>query len=434
LIVNFVFLFSVLLIMYVSIKKPIVSYYALIFTLPFEAFQFGSVFFTPIKIFGILAVLSFLFYAIQTCKFDTLFAKNDIRIVLWLFFLFIGSVFYGGVVIESISMLFNFFSMLLIYFLTLYYLKQFDQIKFLFLVFSVSFALMTVLSLIEHLDIFSTSQALGISGDLRLGNSRFLGYLRNPNRYAFQALFALAGCFFLLKIYKGTIIKIYLILLTSIITFGVMISYSRTGIIAVILMTFLFLILNRQLKALFFTIFFAISLLFIISLMNINEIQVFDYQYALDRLNIDKAFSSGSMIARIDIFNTALENFYNSPLLGVGTGGLLDTYTLSGGLSANNTHNLALSLLSQYGLVGFTLFSILLIKIIIRHARIYSDFKSSDISNIKALNNIYISIFVAVIVHGLSHDILLRKWLYIMIAISPIILLVIQNLYRRTRL
>ena len=120
--------------------------------------------------------------------------------------------------------------------------------------------------------------------------------------------------------------------------------------------------------------------------------------------------------------------------MGVGTGGLLDTYTLSGGLSANNTHNLALSLLSQYGLVGFTLFSILLIKIIIRHARIYSDFKSSDISNIKALNNIYISIFVAVIVHGLSHDILLRKWLYIMIAISPIILLVIQNLYRRTRL
>lgn len=188
------------------------------------------------------------------------------------------------------------------------------------------------------------------------GNYRVVGTLQDPSYYGLFMASVFVICVGLLITENSTkkrIEKVMIALIAALSVFCVISSGSVTSMVAAVSGTVFILLFNRNTisKMLKYVFYVGIALVVALYLM----IYVFSYdplQVLFSKLRIQAASSSvGSMYGRGAFFSDALNDFWRSPLWGVGFGNM----TRSSG------HNSFLTILALQGIIGFVLHFLLLI-------------------------------------------------------------------------
>ena len=390
--------------------------------MPFEAMQTGSVTFTPARLLGVFALgIWLLDISNRRQRLSISLIRDPISSLVLIFFvLILFSIFRAGIVGATQNLTFNYIAYFLLFILTLYYLREERDVKWFFAVFSGSFALMTVLSAIEHFGLFAFSDLLPIRGDLRLGLTRFVGYMRSPNHYSFIGIFAAAGAIYLINVSKKNAARMRWIAVLGIIITGILSSYSRAGLIGLAVLILVFLLISLQKKRLLPILVAAtlVSLSILIFVSNFER-KIYDSDYAATRYSVEHAMEDTSMQARSEIFKTVWKIYLNSPLLGVGLGGLSGERTPSG-YGASNAHNVFLATAAQFGTLGIVLLALIFYRIFRRHIIFMRRFAAERNDDLQLSNSIYLAMTAAMLVFGMAHDIGVTKWFYLTLALSPV--------------
>lgn len=178
---------------------------------------------------------------------------------------------------------------------------------------------------------------------------RLIGLLSDPNLYVFYN--TLFFTYFLTNLRKWpNKLGFILALFTSVLTF------SRGGILALVLLLVLYMLLNNPLKQWkllsAFAAFLAAVLVIADSFLNINILQLMQ-----SRLS---DFSADGGSGRFELWSYAWEYFLNHPIKGIGAGNILEYNTFFHG-EPLYAHNTFLHILSESGLIGFLLYMLFLL-------------------------------------------------------------------------
>lgn len=188
------------------------------------------------------------------------------------------------------------------------------------------------------------------------GNYRVVGTLQDPSYYGLfmASVFVICVGFLITEsASKRKIEKFSIAVITALSVLCIFSSGSVTSMIAAISGVAFILVFNRNTisKIVKYVFYIGVALIVALYLM----IYVFNYdplQVLISKLRIQAASSSvGSMYGRGDFFNDAINDFWRSPLWGVGFGNM----TRSSG------HNSFLTILALQGLIGFVLHFLLII-------------------------------------------------------------------------
>ena len=201
------------------------------------------------------------------------------------------------------------------------------------------------------------------SGFTRGGDFRATEILGINMQYANSALLIVTGLTALFS--RESKLSKKLLLSFIVIGFIVLIlSQSRTFLLGAIIITIVLTFNN--IKKSFYIILISlllVSLILFISSIDVGSLIFSDFMYSLfertERLqthNVD-AISSG----RIGLWTSALENWRTNPLFGVGIGNALINFPAYNGVIPR-PHNLFIQILAELGLIGFSLFIIIIIK------------------------------------------------------------------------
>jgi len=235
--------------------------------------------------------------------------------------------------------------------------------------------------------------------------SRTSGTFNNPNIYANYVLFAISLC--LCRIYYlkkndtyNTKIKYYFILLPMLFT-SVFLTGSRGGIIA----------------SLFFILFILFylysddvhipikSVLIILLFVPLVLYYIFAETVAFSRVTDTIQGGGRNIEGRVQMWYYAIDAFASSPLFGVGLG-QYTPYTPS----TLNPHNIYLRYLSETGIIGFSLLSLLIINVF--RSGLNNILNEGNVQNI-----ILLSFIMSTLVQGLVTDVLYFRSLWITIGI-----------------
>ncbi|WP_134703810.1 O-antigen ligase [Ammoniphilus sp. YIM 78166] len=184
-------------------------------------------------------------------------------------------------------------------------------------------------------------------------------------------------------------------------TMCIILTFSRGAYIAIFITSLLMFILGDKRKGKFKS-FLAISLIFIgigyvITLFGVNYMDFIGSRFS----NISNDGGSG----RITLWTNAVETFINNPIMGTGLNGTLDYNAINYGNSVY-IHNTMLEVLSEAGLMGFSVFILLWILILIFCIRIFKYNKATKF---------LLATFVATFIQMLSLSILLNEVFYLML-------------------
>ncbi len=350
------------------------------FLFSYWAERTGSIALTKIKGLSLSNLGFYLFFglwALKVASSKKLFEKNPINKYFFiLFFVLAISIpikFLNGLsnpsnVTRELMLLKNILEPYILYFLVFNLLSNEDECK------RATFALF-VLLLASMCSMF-----LVHSGLMRIGNITVMSKLTsagrssglgNPNDYAsFIVLFFPINLYYLLT--PATTPKRFLFLLISVATIvALIITGSRGGMISFFLsMLLFFFILHRKKvfnpqKLIAFSTFllFCVLLSIFLSPSQVKE-TVINKSFNTDPVRnnetrIDK-FTSG----RTRIFRNAITLFTENPIIGNGQGTFIPLLEKKRGIHVA-AHNLYLSLLIEYGLIGLIVFAMLLYRIFI---------------------------------------------------------------------
>lgn len=181
----------------------------------------------------------------------------------------------------------------------------------------------------------------------------------------------------------------------------IILTFSRGAYIAIFITALLMFILGDKRKWKFkylmsiFTIFIGIG--YVITLLGVNYVDFIGDRFS----NITNDGGSG----RITLWKNAIETFKNNPILGIGLNGTLDYNTINYGYSVY-IHNTMLEVLSEAGLMGFSVFILLWISILFFCIRLFKYNKATKF---------LLATFVAIFIQMLSLSILLNEVFYLML-------------------
>lgn len=180
---------------------------------------------------------------------------------------------------------------------------------------------------------------------------------------------------FVMAIYlrNRNIISAYkLYFLAGLLCVGILLSGSRTGIVALIITLFYLFVSSKNYK--------SVERIFIISFAVIGVILFINYMpenIASRLFTVTEELSSSDFSDRSILWKFALDLFNQSPFIGVGAGNYKELSVIFFGYE-RSPHNVYLSILSENGLIGVVIFfSILFIpflKVIVRGVRIDINF------------------------------------------------------------
>ncbi|WP_099361191.1 O-antigen ligase family protein [Fredinandcohnia onubensis] len=184
-------------------------------------------------------------------------------------------------------------------------------------------------------------------------------------------------------------------------TMCIILTFSRGAYIAIFITFLLMFIFGDKRKGKFKNL-LVISLIFIgigyvINLFGVNYMDFIGSRFS----NISNDGGSG----RITLWTNAIETFKNNPIMGIGLNGTLDYNTINYGSSVY-IHNTMLEVLSESGLMGFIVFILLWISILIFCIRIFKYNKTTKF---------LLATFVATFIQMLSLSILLNEVFYLML-------------------
>jgi O-antigen ligase len=196
---------------------------------------------------------------------------------------------------------------------------------------------------------------------------RFVGTLGNANRFAFVSLIGLANLTYLWRVYSGRLIKILILLAGGLLSYQIILSGSRKGMIGVFLILLLqyvfFVFKNRKAEVfkrligglVVLSLFFGIFGYFILKS---------DYGYRMHNIllylkgqRVQKGDSS--ITGRAYLYKVGLKNFLNSPIIGNGLSSFDDTDLGIGKISRRigaYAHSNLIEVLASSGVIGLILY------------------------------------------------------------------------------
>ena len=295
---------------------------------------------TPVIIaLRLLALLIYIFPMYWSLKnklnqLDTLFFAYEL-------FLMVNTLVHNGFVLDAFDKTGNNIAVFMLYEagLNTHY-KEFIKSQF------------YTMALVIHINFISV---LIFPGGLTPGsNIFFLGYYNNFSKY-----FIMAICMVLLyrMIYK----RYFWSSLTIIAMYVTALLVHSGGLLGFLAVTALLLIRYKRRKYLggYFT-WWSFTVMFFIAIVIFSSSSFFDHVHMF----VQYAFNKGaSFMGRFHLWHMVLEKYiYNNPIFGYGLIAFNFTnFTFEGFSWAIHTHNLVLETLYQGGLVGLTLFTLLII-------------------------------------------------------------------------
>jgi O-antigen ligase len=224
-----------------------------------------------------------------------------------------------------------------------------------------------------------------IKSVLLYGGLRLRGLLVDPNAYGGFLVIVFFLCLPLLINEKTKIKKVFyfIVLLSSF--FGLVLTASRSAYFAFVAGSFVVLLLGKKLKK-------YIAYVFIIFVLSFLFLYIFvpdTFSFLIARIT-----SMITILARLEVINTGLNLFVQSPLVGVGLGYYYELSRLSfafpGGIIIHNTY---VWILVETGVIGFLVFFFFVFHVLQTNFRLIQKFKKSQ----QDLFYIAIGIFSAII-------------------------------------
>lgn len=252
-----------------------------------------------------------------------------------------------------------------------YKIKDVDRLIFigwvLFLLVALPLSLYEIFFNHHFITVIEEDALVGGTNNLKIYSSLTYG---NYNQYNMVLMCSLP---FLFSQYLKTN-KTYILLLLSLISFIFITNGSRSSLVALSICFLLYLLLNRSFKSL------VASLLgLVVFIINIDK-----FEFAINRFN-ELGFNDNS---RSNLYNIAFQVLLDSNFIGIGPGNFKN-YVLQNKLSEIVApHNFLLEVLSEYGIVIFSLLLLYITKI----------FKTTRIVNLNYTLLFAIIIFIPIIV------------------------------------
>ena len=221
-------------------------------------------------------------------------------------------------------------------------------------------------------------------GFIELSYLRVTGFFNNANFMAIHlGLFGLLA----LASFNNIYVKLLIIFFTTLLLFF---TFSRAGMICWIVSLAVYLITSaKDFRVILAILILSILLIpsFLILISNADYLQ---QEVLNDRLNI--SFSNYSFAERVFLVEKSLEYMQNFKILGYGPG---YTFSPNWGFSVS-THNIYVLTFIEYGIIGFTIFSLILLNTFIKII------KSNEDANTKSA---LISAFIYILLQGFfSHN------------------------------
>lgn len=221
---------------------------------------------------------------------------------------------------------------------------------------------------------------------------RYTGVFGNPNGLAMLVLFSVTAYEF--TRFKYNIKRsywVYMLFLT--ILFFV---FSRAGALSVIIFysVLLFLLSNKKIKPMIL-IYVGIAALSIALLY-------FSFDFSFSSLSGDETRLSFSLNARDLVWGHLISSIANNPLVGVGFGVSNESILQHVGFNIS-AHNLHFQMLSEVGLIGYTLF------LIVYFYPVYSTYRKKEISK---SDFVLISFLIAFFIHQFFENTLFRGGMF----------------------
>lgn len=207
------------------------------------------------------------------------------------------------------------------------------------------------------------------------------------NRIALSLAYGILISFYLYKKEKKYIYLIFILLFYYIIY----LTGSRKGLLMPIAFIGLFLLLNMgiSLKKLLKNFIIIIGIIIVlISIIKSNDTLEKRIMDLYDSIVNDSTTEDGSIIERRYFRETAMEIFYENPLIGIGTNGFRAFLRLIGyNGTISYSHCNYTELLATLGIIGFGLYYVMYVKIL---RKVFENYNSSNIDKILSISFIVV--------------------------------------------
>lgn len=322
----------------VLLFRPEIGLLVIIFILPLEALnEVGSVSITKalsVVVFG-AAIMSFILF-----DRERLLVKSPQNLLILLFIIVaIFSVIVAISPERTIGRLMKLFRVAALYFFLVNFIRTEKQLNWAIWVFVLGgFA----------------SSLYGFFDPLQTGQ-RFYGALGQPNLYALSMVVRLPIIFALIQTEKGVLKKILLLFMFLVIIYGVILSGSRGGLLALGLSLILFVLVQEK-KAVWLSV---MTVVFVVGFLIMPE----SVKIRVGITGAQPSDDAGNSTDRRESYQIfGLEVWRQNPLFGVGLDGFAEAYAqseyrfLQKGDSLRIAHNTYMEILVGTGVVGTILF------------------------------------------------------------------------------
>lgn len=184
----------------------------------------------------------------------------------------------------------------------------------------------------------------------------FFGVTKDPNYAAGTMVVGCMSILYLLFLNKKIWQKIFLALLFALSCFAIFSTGSRGSFISLVISCFfLILFIVSRIKKLSFSLVFKALLVFIALLFALKVVWALVPENLTDRLTDTAAYSDN---IRLSLWSTCINAFSKNPIIGYGQGAAPIILQQNG--FRHVSHNVYIDVLTNFGLVGFFLYFLLL--------------------------------------------------------------------------
>lgn len=365
---NALFISVIPCILILFLLYPILSYYTVVFLMPFNALPklYATPYLSPIKLVGLIALLVFILQKLINRDLRLIDRSKESKLV----FIFMGFVLFSSLIIAkdkiaALADLQRYSLFLILYILTVFYLKTEARFVTVLCVCVFSSLLMIVLGLLYFYGISDVALYLVAEPQLE-GYQRFTGIMTNPNLVGIQVAGLLPFAVYLSIITRKRFLRFLFQCIAAIMALVVILSGSRGGLLGLAIALLLsILIFKGKMNKMFLLGSVVIVIVAIFTPYLSSTLQV------PQRIQFQEAVHSRSFQYRSIVYRTGLNMFLHNSLFGVGVGNFptsYNKYRFAGDyLDSREAHSAYISILGEYGLIGFTIFFLLIVSILKKH-------------------------------------------------------------------
>jgi putative inorganic carbon (HCO3(-)) transporter len=291
----------------------------------------------------IVALLGLFIYAVTKIKnLPQLFKIKEVKLLIALLIVIIITSPFGLWPGGSFNMLTStFMQVFLIFFLIAGTVESLDRIKKILWIIVVCEAIVAIIAVRAYFSgqVFAENRLAGMSG-----------LYGDPNDFAISLAMAIPFAIYLLKVNRSLLKRASLIVIIAVYSITIILTYSRTGIVAIGVIALGLLIKSRKKSGVFILLLLA---LVVITIAGPGRLQ--------DRaasIFVPEKDEAGSRTARITIYLRGLSIFMENPLKGVGLG----NFSIAEGAKHEgighwkSAHNVYIETACELGIFGFLIF------------------------------------------------------------------------------